>query len=74
MLPQMPVAYIATPVRNEASLQLFMQAAAKAQLAMTDCSAALVNTGAVRFRHRLRPAGEAAVVLHALTYAHAQGR
>lgn len=72
MLLQTPVAYIATSVRNEASLQLFMQAAAEAQLAMTDC-AALLNTGAVRFRHRLRPAGEAAVVLHALAYAHAQG-
>ena len=61
-----PMAYICTAVRNEASLHLFMQAAAEAHLAVTDCSAAL-QAGSVRFLHRLKPATEARVVLHAVS-------
>ncbi|KAK9835018.1 hypothetical protein WJX81_004914 [Elliptochloris bilobata] len=36
-----PIAYICTAVRNEASLQLFLRAAAEAQLTVKDCSALL---------------------------------
>lgn len=59
-----PVAYLATAVRNEASLQLFMQAAAEAQLHVCDCSR-LLEVGSMRFLHRLRSSTDA-VVLHAV--------
>ena len=61
-----PIAYICTAVRNEASLHLFMQAAAEAHLAVTDCSDAL-RAASVRFLHRLKPATEPPVVLHAVS-------
>ena len=66
-LTAMPVAFICTAVRNEVSLHLFMQAAAKAHLAVTDCSHAL-QAGSVHFLHRLKPAPEARVVLHAVAH------
>ena len=61
-----PVAYICTTVRNEASLQLFMQAAAEAHLAVMDCSDSL-QAGSVHFLHRLKPATKVPVVLHAVS-------
>ena len=64
-----PVAYLATAVRNEASLQLFMQAAAGAQLSVCNCSG-LLQVGSVRFCNRLQ-SGTDTVVLHALMHAQA---
>jgi hypothetical protein len=48
----MPVAYLATPLRNEGTFAAFLRVASDAGLALEDASKALRSRG-VRFAHRL---------------------
>jgi hypothetical protein len=58
----MPVAYLATPLRNEGTFTAFLRAASDAGLALEDASGALRMRG-VRFAHRLPGEGSLGRVL-----------